>query len=384
MSDRTYQIVLLGATGFTGGITAHWLATQFPDLKWAIAGRNRSKLEKVRDSLAKVAPHCAELPILDADTNKPDTLQALAESTQVLLTTVGPFIKYGAPVIAACVKAGTDYVDSTGEPEFVATSIREHHEAAIKAGIRIISCCGFDSIPHDMGAWFNVQQLPQKQSIRCEGYVRTRGKVSGGTWNTALEAMGRPQKGVTRGLAPYGPDKRARGIKRSIHRAPDGGWGVPLPTIDPLIVLRSAQLLGYGPDFSYGHYAQVKSTMWMAGGLIGVGTVAGLAKFGPIRRRLQRMIPPGDGPTQEEMDQGWMKVTHIGTEGDKTVRTVMRCDGDPGYKMTARMLASSALCLALDRDELSDQLGVITPAAAMAEALVPRLEHAGFTFEVLD
>ena len=109
MSDRTYQIVLLGATGFTGGITAHWLATKFPDLKWAIAGRNRSKLEKVRDSLAKVAPHCAELPILDADTNKPDTLQALAESTQVLLTTVGPFIKYGAPVIAACVKAGTDY-----------------------------------------------------------------------------------------------------------------------------------------------------------------------------------------------------------------------------------------------------------------------------------
>ena len=384
MAERSYEIVVFGATGFTGGIVAYWLATQFPDLRWALAGRDLAKLETVRAGLSAEAPHCAQLPLLEADTSDPNSLLEIARSTRVLLTTVGPYLQYGAAALDACVEAGTDYVDLTGEPEFVASSIRKHHETASSKGLRIVSCCGFDSIPPDLGAWFNVQQLPRQAAIRCEGYVRTRGNVSGGTWNTALEAMSRPQKGISRGLIPHGHNVRARMLGHRLHRAPLGGYAVPLPTIDPMVVLRSAQLLGYGPDFNYGHYAHVKTKRYLVGGVLGVGLIAGFAQIGPIRQQMKRWIPPGTGPNQRAMDHGWMTVTHIGTEGDRTVRTRISWDKDAGYLMTARMIASCALCLARDRDTLSHQVGVITPVAAMAEALVPRLKHAGFRFEVLD
>lgn len=382
MSDRPYEIALLGATGFTGRLTALWLAETVPDLKWAIAGRNLEKLGRIRDELAAVDPKLADLPMLQVDTTDRASVDAMTQQTRVVLTTAGPFDKYAPPVVASCVANGADYVDITGEPQFVARMVREHHEDAVAAGVRIVSCCGFDSIPHDIGAWWTVQQLPQKGPIELRGYVRARGQTSGGTWNTAVEGMGTQMNADTSGLVYRGEDKRARSLKVGVHRALCGGWGVPVPLVDPLIVMRSGQLLGYGPEFQYGHYVNFKTTRWMLGTGVFVGAAAVAARVRPIREWLKRRVPPGEGPSMEKMLKGWARVEFFGKEGNTEVRTLVKIPVDPGYLFTARMVGSSALTLARDRDRL-DQVGVVTTAAAMAEPLKERLEEAGMTFEIV-
>src|SRR5690606_15239229 len=155
MEKRNHDLVVFGATGFTGGLTAEYLARNAPaDCRWALAGRNRAKLEAVRSRLARINPELAELPLLHADASDPASLAAVAASTRVLITTVGPYIHHGAPLVQACAEAGTDYVDLTGEPEFVDRMYVDHHQAAVASGARIVHACGFDSIPHDLGAYF--------------------------------------------------------------------------------------------------------------------------------------------------------------------------------------------------------------------------------------
>lgn len=383
MSDRSFEIVLLGATGFTGRLTALWLAESQPDLRWALAGRNVAKLEAIRAELAAVDAKLADLPLLQVDVTKRDTVDAMTAQTRVVLTTAGPFMDYSPPVVASCVANGTDYVDITGEPGFVAAMIREHHSAAEAAKVRIVSCCGFDSIPHDMGAWFTVQQLPQTAPMEVRAYVRARGKTSGGTWNTAVEGISTQMAADTSGLVYKGEGKRAGGLKKGLHRAPEGGWAVPLPLVDPMIAIRSAQLIGYGPDFRYGHYGHIKTTRYLLAGAIGLGGVVLGSKIPPVRRWLKNQMPPGTGPSMEDMLKGWAKVTFYGREGNTEVRTRVSIPVDPGYLFTARMVAAAALSLARDRDQLPDRHGVITTAAAMAEPLKKRLEDAGMVFEVL-
>ena len=381
MSERAFEVVVFGATGFTGLLVARYLANTATDLRWALAGRNVARLEAIRAQLPEA---CADLPLIEADVSKPETLNAMAQQTSTVLTTVGPFAQYGPPLVEACVNNGTHYADITGEPDFVAEMYRRFNGPARDAGVRIVNCCGFDSIPHDLGAWHCVQQLPKEGRIEVRGYVQTRGGISGGTWNTALAAMGQGRPPNTKGWLPSGDDRTARGLKQGVHRAEIGGYAAPMPTIDPLMVLRSAQDLGYGPDFHYGHYARFKTLRWMLGTGIGVGAVATMAQVGPLRRWLGSRRPPGSGPTQEKMDKGWMNVEFIGIEGQHRAHTAVRCDMDPGYAMTSRMVAESALCLARDGDQLDpEQVGVLTPAAAMAAPLVTRLERAGMRFEVL-
>src|SRR3954471_5523108 len=188
--DRPHDIVLFGATGFTGGLTAAYLAANAPaEVSWALAGRNRSKLEGVRERLAADHPGSAELGLLEADVEDPASIREVAESARVVTTTVGPYIAYGEPLVAACAEAGTDYVDLTGEPEFVDLMYVRHQARTVETGARIVHCCGFDSIPHDLGAYFTVKQLPEGVPLKVEGFVRAGGKLSGGTIESALTAF---------------------------------------------------------------------------------------------------------------------------------------------------------------------------------------------------
>jgi short subunit dehydrogenase-like uncharacterized protein len=338
----------------------------------------------VRKDLCQDHPDLAELPLIQADTTDPASLLAMASQAKVLLTTTGPYVKYGPPVVAACVEAGTDYVDITGEPAFVAETIRKHHDAAADKKLRLVHCCGYDSIPHDLGAWFTVQQLPQEGPIEVREYARIGGRLSGGTWNSALEHMGHLTPPDLTGLISRDPQRTARGLRGSkLHRPELGGWAYSPPMIDPLIVLKSANSIGYGPQFRFGFYVHFSKLHTLLGLGVGVATVATLAKFGPARRLLQRQMPSGAGPTEEQMQQGWMKTEFIGEEGDVRVHTRVSTDIDAGYAFTARMISSAALCLARDRDKLSDRHGVVTTAAAMAEPLMARLQDAGMKFEVL-
>jgi short subunit dehydrogenase-like uncharacterized protein len=389
MSERTHDIVLFGATGFTGALTAEYLARNAPsDCRWALAGRNRSRLETVRDRLAAIDPALAELPLLHADVTERESLQAVAESARVVITTVGPYIEHGEPLVAACAEAGTDYVDLTGEPEFVDRMYVAHHARAVETGARIVHACGLDSIPHDLGAWFTVQQLPEGVPLRVRGMFRAGGRVSGGTFASAMTAFSRGRQlrqavNERRNVEPRPEGRRARASARPPHRDRDTGWWlVPLPTIDPLVVKRSAAALEhYGPDFEYAHYAAVKRLPVVAAGLVGVGALVAAAQVPPLRRFLISRVPQGEGPSEERREKSWFAMRFVGEGGGRRVVTEVS-GGDPGYGETAKMLAESALCLAFDDNPPS--AGSVTTAVAMGGNLVDRLVKAGIGFDVME
>jgi short subunit dehydrogenase-like uncharacterized protein len=302
MAERQYDVVVLGATGFTGALTAEYLAQNASDsTRWAIAGRNRGKLEEVRRRLGEGHP---ELPLVSADVTDADSLRALAESTKVLISTVGPYINYGEPVVAACAAAGTDYVDLTGEPEFVDLMWLRYQERAESTGARLVHSCGFDSIPYDLGALFTVGHVPEGTPISLEGFVRVGGTFSGGTYHSAVHIAGRLRQGARvarerrqRESRPSG--RRVRGIAGRPHNEPAvRGWVVPFPTIDPQTVLRSARALDrYGPDFCYSHYLVVGNLPSAVGLAVGAGTLISLAQLPPTRKALLKLKDPGEGPS---------------------------------------------------------------------------------------
>jgi short subunit dehydrogenase-like uncharacterized protein len=372
-------------------LTADYLATHVDrDTRLALAGRNRDKLETVRGRLAALGgERFADLPLLEAEIGDEASMQAVARSTRVVITTVGPYIHYGEPLVAACAAAGTDYVDLTGEPEFVDLMWLRHHETARRTGARIIHSCGFDSIPYDLGVLYAVGHLPEGVPLKVSGYLRAGGTFSGGTGASAVEAMGRLRQSVRtarlrrqREERPAG--RRVHGEPGAPHRAAQaGGWAVPFPTIDPQTVLRSAAANDrYGPDFAYSHYLVVRRLPALVGLGAGVVSLVALAQLPPTRKLLLNAIKsPGEGPSEEQRAKGWFKVRIEGEGGGRRV-VAQVSGGDPGYGDTAKMLAESALCLA--GDELPPTAGQVTPAVALGEPLIGRLQAAGIRFEVLD
>jgi len=385
---REFDVVLFGATGFTGALTAEYLAANAPNgCRWAIAGRSREKLVAVRQRLAEINPSCADLDLLLADVTDRDSLTEIAVRSRVVVTTVGPYLAYGEPLVAACAAAGTDYLDLTGEPEFVDRMYLAHHEAAQASGARLVHCCGFDSIPYDLGAYFTVQQLPEDVTIHLQGYVSVSGTFSAGTYHSAITAFSRLREMSAvarqrRRTEPRPDGRRVRGEKgRPRHEKAVDAWVLPAPTIDPQVVLRSARALDrYGPAFTYGHYLAVKKLPVAAAIVGGVGVATLLAQAPPTRRWLLGRKTAGDGPTKEQRDKAWFRVRFVGEGGGKRVITQVS-GGDPGYGETSKMLAESALCLAFDT--VPKTSGQVTTAVAMGDKLLSRLVRAGLKFEVL-
>ncbi|MFI2733827.1 saccharopine dehydrogenase family protein [Streptomyces sp. NPDC018711] len=384
---RPYDVVLFGATGFVGELTAEYLAEHAPaDCRWAIAGRGLGKLEALRDRLAAGRPHLAGLPLLVADSTDPGSLRELAGSARVVATTVGPYVWYGEGLVEACAEAGTDYLDLTGESEFVDLMFVRHDARARETGARIVHACGFDSVPHDLGVYFTVQQLPEDVPLRVDGFVRAGAAFSGGTFASALTAFGRgreilraaherrlhePRLVGRRARAPFGGPRFSRET---------GTWALPLPTLDPQVVARSAAALErYGPDFRYRHYASVRTLPMALGGAAAVGAGVTAAQLPPVRSWLMDRYSAGQGPSPERRARSWFSVRFVGEGGGRRVFTEVS-GGDPGYDETARMLAESALCLAFD--PLPKTSGQVTTAVAMGDALTERLRAAGIRFRV--
>jgi short subunit dehydrogenase-like uncharacterized protein len=384
-AEREHDIVLFGATGFTGALTAEYLAAHAdPGTRWALAGRNRSKLEAVRGRLGEAQ---ADVALVEADVNDPGSLRALAESTRVVISTVGPYINYGEPLVAACAAAGTDYVDLTGEPEFVDLMWLRYHDQAESSGARLVHSCGFDSIPYDLGALFTISHMTEGSPIALEGFGRMAGTFSGGTYHSAIHIMGRLREGARVGrqrrereALPSG--RRVRGSSgRPHHEDFAGGWAVPVPTIDPQTVLRSARALErYGPDFTYSHYMVVKRLPVLAGMAIGASAAVAMAQLGPTRNLLLGLKDPGEGPSAEQREKSWFRVRFRARSDGPELHTEIS-GGDPGYGETSKMLAQSALCLV--HDELPETAGQVTPAVAMGQPLIDRLQREGIRFEVL-
>lgn len=380
MTDtREFDLVLLGATGFTGRLTAEHLGRRLEgrETRWAIAGRNRDKLEAL----------AAELPgdpaVLVSDTGDLVSLLDVAERTRVLASTVGPYTRHGELVVQACVRSGTHYADITGEPGFVELLLDRYAADAERQGVKIVNCCGFDSVPHDLGVRFTVQHLPDDVPLTVRGYVTGKGRVSGGTALSAIEAIA--SRATGNASSPDGSNgRRAVALPVRIHRVAQlHAYGVPLPTIDPIIVLRSARVLdGYGSAFRYGHYARVGKLPTVVAGVGAVGTAAAMASFGPTRRLLEWAVPgSGEGPDEATRAKSSFEVTFIGRGAGTTVTTRVS-GGDPGYGETSRMLGEAILSLA--EDDGPDVAGVLTPAVGLGEAYHRRLVDIGIVFEMLE
>ncbi len=410
-AQREFDIVLYGATGFAGKLTAEYLSRAGGDARIALAGRSQDKLRAVRDTLGQKAQ---SWPLIAADASQPSTLTAMAEQTRVVVTTVGPYLKYGLPLVAACAAAGTDYADLTGESIFIRESIDVYHKQAIDTGARIVHSCGFDSIPSDLTVYALHRRAEQEQAgqLGDTNFVvrRLAGAFSGGTVATMLELMRTASADPeARRLMndPYtlSPD---RAVEPEFGAQPDTRWrrgGEIAPELrgywtgaflmasaNTRIVRRTNALLGYayGRRFEYAEQMSLGKSLVapVAAAMSTGGNVATMALGSRYFNRLpsklvERIAPkPGTGPSERAREQGHYTVeTYTTTTTGARFKATMSQKGDPGYKATSVLLGESGLALALDRDRLSDLRGVLTPAAAMGDALVARLPAAGVKLE---
>lgn len=405
---RTYDIVVWGATGFTGRLVAEYLARNYSDgsVRWAIAGRNQAKLDSIIEIIEPYFTNAHKPGVLLGDSMDRASMDELAKSTSVVLTTVGPYAKFGENLVAACVDNGTDYCDLTGEVQFIRRMIDAHHDKARATGTRIVHCCGFDSIPSDIGTWYLQELARQESGAPCDEVklhvVGASGGFSGGTVASLLNVLDEARdKSVRRILGhPYslnpegersGPDGGDQNTARRDETT--GAWTAPfvMAAINTRVVRRSNALR----DFVYGRefrYSEVTRTGKGAKGFIAAATTAaGLGGFvaaatiPPLRRLMEQTVlpAPGEGPTRKQIQRGWFKIELVGT-WDSSDRDPLRVSvhgkRDPGYGATACMLAESALCLALDGGELESEGGVLTPAVAMGGHLMERLNATQVTF----
>lgn len=380
---REFDIIVYGATGFTGRLVAEYLGACDHGVTWAMAGRSLSKLESVRDELG------IDVPLVVADADDPASIRAMCDRTKVVLTTVGPYQLYGEALVAACAASGTAYVDLCGEPAWMRQMIDAHAEEARLTGARIVFSCGFDSIPFDLGVW-TLQEAARARFgapvPRVKGRViAMKGTFSGGTaasLKATLAAGARDPRVFALMVDPFaltpgftGP-AQPTGLLPEYDRAVDA-WVAPfiMAAINTKNVHRTNALLGhaYGTDFRY-------DEMMVAPGIgeLGKAAAEALAKFNPMSG--DKGPKPGEGPSKEERDNGHYELRFIGEAADgRTITATVTGDRDPGYGSTSKMIAEAAICLVKD---VAGDGGVWTPGALMAAPLVERLKaNAGLTFD---
>ncbi len=383
---RDFDLVLFGATGFTGRLVAtHLAAHARPDLRLAFAGRRVDALTALRDRLMAAHPERVEIGVLAADSSDSASLTRMAGRTRAVLSTVGPFVDYGEPVVRACVAEGTDYLDSTGERPFVLQMIERYDAAARQRGVRLIFSCGFDCVPADLGVYYTVQQLPTDEPYDIASYLAFRGVFSGGTQRSAIKELAAERPGADR-YAYQHAGRSGRVLKGRVGRARAvRAWVTPyFDAVDSNIVLRSAAALErYGPRFTYTPFVVYPNLLAMLLLVLALGTTTLFARIAPVRALLLRLITPsGQGPTQRQMDAGWYRLRLDARSGDERVTTEVS-GGDPGYGATSMMLAQCALCLLEDRESLPLRSGVITTAEAFGNRLIARLQAHGMQFKIV-
>jgi short subunit dehydrogenase-like uncharacterized protein len=388
MASPKFDIVVYGATGFTGQLVAEYLAAHYKDdagLKWAMAGRSKDKLAAVRDAIG--APK--DMPLIVADAGDPASLKAMVEQTKSVITTVGPYMLYGNELLATCVAAGVDYFDLCGEPTWMRKKIEEHEAAAKKSGSRIMFSCGYDSLPFELGV-FCAQEEAKKAfgaaAPRVKGRVREmKGTFSGGTaasMRALFEAASRDQSLVALLKNPFSLTPGFEGPKqppgnRPVYDEELKTWTAPfvMANINTRNVHRSNLLLGhpYGKDFVYDE--MVVTGPGEQGEAVAKKVMAANNKLSG-----NDVPKPGEGPSKEERESGHYDLLFVAIASDgRQARAVVKGDRDPGYGSTSKMISECAVCLLRDTSDVPG--GIWTPGAAMQHKLIKRLEaNAGITF----
>lgn len=410
MNEPHYHLVVFGATSFVGQILVRYLLERHGaggTLRWALAGRSRDKLESVRRTLGSGAE---TMPLIVADAADETALRVLCAQTRAVVSTVGPYALYGSPLVKVCAETGTDYCDLTGEVQWIARMIAAHQDEARRSGARIVHCCGFDSVPSDLGVHVLQREARRRYGAPCARVKlrikAARGGFSGGTvaslMNAVREAAADPAVRKLMGN-PYAlcPDlgagrPRQPDVKFAEYDADAGSWIGPfiMAAINTRIVHRTNALSGdaYGRDFVYDEAMMTGPGPLGAAAAAGIGLALGgfitAVALPPTRWLLSRFVvpKPGEGPSPEEQARGFYDIRLFGTTADgRKLRLKLTGDRDPGYGSTAKMLGEAAVCLALDVPKSALAGGFWTPATAMGDRLVERLTaHAGLRFDILD
>lgn len=389
MPAKEFDIVVYGASGYTGRLVAEYLSREYAgdrSLTWAMAGRNEGKLRDVRGEIGA----SASTPLVVADASDPASVRKMAERARIVLTTVGPYQLYGEPLVAACAQAGTAYVDLCGEPAWMRAMIDRYDAAAKKSGARIVLSCGFDSIPFDLGVLFLQEEAKRRFGKPCreiKGRVRKmKGKFSGGTaasLKATMTAAFRDPAVIEHlknpfALAPGFDGPKQPSASKPTHDEKSGVWLAPfvMAPINTKNVHRSNFLMGqpYGADFLYSEM--------MVTGPGAAGEAAAKAVASDTSLMGEDAPKPGEGPTREERETGFFDILFIGeTDDGRVLNAVVTGDKDPGYGSTSKMIAESAICLL--REPKTGAGGLWTTAPALGADLIARLEaHAGLTFSI--
>jgi len=409
MKAPRYDLAVFGATSFVGRLLVRYLFEEYGTrgkLRWAIAGRSVDRLEAVRKSLGTGA---RPLPMLVADADDEIALGKVCDQSSVVVSTVGPYALYGEPLVKVCAESGTDYCDLTGETHWIRRMLQSHEKTARRSGARIVHCCGFDSIPSDLGVHFLQQQAIKRFGQPCtQVKMRVkamRGGFSGGTAASVLNVIKeasrdpalRKELANPYSLCPQGYGSRLRqpNVKFAEYDADFGAWVAPfaMSAINTRVVHRSNALskLSYGANFRYDE--AMLAGRGLKGRLAASAIAAALGGFmvagalGPVRAGLERFVlpAPGEGPSPEEQRKGFFDLRFLGrTDDGRSLRVKVTGDRDPGYGSTAKMLGQAGASLALDIDKTDVPGGFWTPATALGDRLVKRLTaHAGLAFELV-
>jgi len=410
MSDPRYDVVVFGATSFVGQILVRYLTEQFGvhgELKWAIAGRSDEKLRDVRQAVGKDA---IGLPLMVANASSETSMKEMCGQTRVVISTVGPYALYGEALVKVCAQTGTDYCDLTGETQFIRRMVDKYEKDAQASGARIVHCCGFDSIPSDLGVFFLQQEAVERFGEPCSDVtmrVKTiKGGASGGTiasmLNVVKEAVGNPS--LRKELAnpyyicPPSNEQRPRQhtVKGAEYDANVNSWIAPfvMAAVNERVVLRTNALTGdsYGKDFSYNEAMQTgpgfkgKAIAWTA--TIGIGMFMLAAVIPPLRWLMERFLlpKPGEGPSPEQQLNGFYDLRFVGkTASGKTIKVKVTGDRDPGYGSTAKILGQAGVCIVKDIAKSDKAGGFWTTAIMFENHLLKRLrKDAGLTFDVIE
>ena len=372
---KKYDIVIFGATGFTGKLICDYLLNhdESKKLNIALAARNKEKLNDVSNNFKDINPN-----IIIADSFDKESIDSMTKKARLILTVVGPYSLYGEYLVESCIKNSTHYVDLTGEPDFVSSIRKKFSDLAIKSKSIIVNSCGLESIVPDVGTLYTVNKMKSnKKNITY--FLKSKGTISGGTWASFINALYSNKPIINSRLN----SKSEKKVKKIYYSKRFKSWAIIFPVIDKQIVYRSSKEFDiYGDSFSFNEYMMIKSFIQVVLLIFSISLITLFSKFRILKKWLLSLRPSGSGPSLKQRQRNWFKAVFVG-DGDNEKITTQLSGGDPGYGDTAKFISEIALCIVNDYDKLNKKAGIITPVECTGKLMIERLKNAGIEFKTL-
>jgi short subunit dehydrogenase-like uncharacterized protein len=377
--EKKYDLIVYGASGFTGQLICKYLSSHkdILNLNWAIAGRDLAKLELLSN---KLSTENRTIDVLYADSFDKKSLNDIASQSKLIITTVGPYAIYGEQLVESCIENQTFYLDLTGEPHFVHKIKAKYTQKAYDNNVAIIHSCGFESIPPDLGVYSAINQL-NEPNADVSYFFESNGDISGGTWASFINSLSSPIPIISKGSKKRSKSKNKKNKKKIFFHKEFKRWALFFPVIDKYIVQKTAKSFSqYGEDFSFNEYMLFKSWKKLAFIIIGIFIVSIISKIKFIKKWLLSLRPSGSGPSPERISKNWFIAKVIAKGQQASVLTTIK-GGDPGYGDTSKFISEMALCILTQRDQLLNSKGILTPVECTGDLLLDRLRNAGISID---